>query len=94
MPVAQVVADAAAQLGELPPAQLYTGTTATGGTDPARFDGAINRSDHASFQEQGYPAVLVELEKIDLEGLDEVIVEAWLCRAPKRLADAYLSDRG
>ena len=37
----------------------YTGTTATGGTDPTRFDGAINRSDHASFQEQGYPGVLV-----------------------------------
>jgi hypothetical protein len=42
----------------------------------------------------GYPAVLVELEKIDLGGLDEVIVEAWLCRAPKRVADDYLSDRG
>ena len=59
VPVAQVVADAAAQLGELPPAQLYTGTTATGGTDPTRFDGAINRSDHAAFQEQGYPGVLI-----------------------------------
>jgi len=43
----------------LAPAQVYTGTTPTGGTDPARFDGAINRSDHAAFQEQGYPAVLV-----------------------------------
>jgi Zn-dependent M28 family amino/carboxypeptidase len=59
VPLARVVADAAAQLGELPPAQLYTATTPTGGTDPTRFDGAINRSDHASFQEQGYPAVLV-----------------------------------
>jgi leucyl aminopeptidase len=59
VPVAQVVADAAAQLGELPPAQLYTDTTATGGTDPTRFDGAITRSDHAAFQEQGYPAVLI-----------------------------------
>ena len=59
VPLAQLVADAAEQLGELPPAQLYSGTTATGGTDPTRFDGAINRSDHASFQEQGYPAVLV-----------------------------------
>ncbi len=59
VPLAQLVADAAARLGELPPAQLYTGTTPTGGSDPTRFDGAINRSDHASFQEQGYPAVLV-----------------------------------
>ena len=42
----------------------------------------------------GYPAVLVLLDEIDLDGLDEVIVEAWLCRAPKRVADAYLANRG
>jgi hypothetical protein len=41
----------------------------------------------------GYPAVLVLLEEMDLEGLDEVIVEAWLCRAPKRLANEYLASR-
>ena len=41
----------------------------------------------------GYPAVLVLLDEIDLDGLDEVIVEAWLCRAPKRVADAYLASR-
>ena len=40
----------------------------------------------------GYPAVLVRLEEIDLEGLDEVIVEAWLARAPKRLVKAYLDE--
>ena len=38
----------------------------------------------------GYPAVLVRLERIGLEDLREVIVEAWLARAPKRLAEAYL----
>jgi hypothetical protein len=38
----------------------------------------------------GYPAVLVRLDQIDLEGLDEVIVEAWLARAPRRLAKSYL----
>src|SRR3954465_8250548 len=42
----------------------------------------------------GYPAVLVLLDEIDLEGLDEVIVEAWLCRAPKRLAEEFLATRG
>jgi hypothetical protein len=42
----------------------------------------------------GYPAVLVLLDEIDLDGLDEVIVEAWLCRAPKRVAGAYLASRG
>jgi hypothetical protein len=40
----------------------------------------------------GYPAVLVRLEQIGLEDLREVIVEAWLARAPKRLAEAYLRE--
>ncbi len=40
----------------------------------------------------GYPAVLLRLERIGLEDLREVIVEAWLARAPKRLAEAYLSE--
>jgi hypothetical protein len=40
----------------------------------------------------GYPAVLVRLDRIAPEELQELIVEAWLVRAPKRLADAYLDD--
>jgi hypothetical protein len=42
----------------------------------------------------GYPAVLVRLDDISVQDLEEVIVEAWLCRAPKRLAQAYLDDSG
>ena len=38
----------------------------------------------------GYPAVLVRLGRIGLDDLEEVIVEAWLARAPKRLADEYV----
>jgi len=41
----------------------------------------------------GYPAVLVRLERIGEEDLRELIVEAWLARAPKRLARAYLDAR-
>jgi hypothetical protein len=37
----------------------------------------------------GYPAVLVRLDAITVEDLEEVIVEAWLVRAPKRLARQY-----
>jgi hypothetical protein len=42
----------------------------------------------------GYPAVLVKLEQIGPADLDEVIVEAWLARAPPRLVKAYLEERG
>jgi len=37
----------------------------------------------------GYPAVLVLIDRIALADLEEVVVEAWLARAPKRLADEY-----
>ena len=40
----------------------------------------------------GYSAVLVRLEEIGVEELEEVIVEAWLCRAPRRLAKNYLDS--
>lgn len=37
----------------------------------------------------GYPAVLVLLQRITAADLEELVVEAWLCRAPKRLARDY-----
>jgi hypothetical protein len=40
----------------------------------------------------GYPAVLVQLERIGPEDLHELMVEAWLARAPKRLAQAYIAE--
>jgi hypothetical protein len=40
----------------------------------------------------GYPAILVRLAEIDVPELEELIVEAWLDRAPKRLAKEYLAE--
>jgi hypothetical protein len=41
----------------------------------------------------GFPAVLVRLGEIADADLGEALAEAWLCMAPKRLADSYLSTR-
>jgi hypothetical protein len=41
----------------------------------------------------GYAAVLVRLDEIALDELKEVIAEAWLCQAPKRLANEFLGSR-
>ncbi len=43
---------------------------------------------------EGYPAILVRLDEIALDDLEEVIVEAWLARAPGRLVESFLDDRG
>jgi hypothetical protein len=42
----------------------------------------------------GYPAVLVQLEHISLEDLSELVTEAWLAAAPKRLAKTFLDQAG
>jgi hypothetical protein len=39
----------------------------------------------------GYPAVLVRLDAIGVDELAELVEEAWLLRAPKRVAAAYLA---
>jgi len=40
----------------------------------------------------GYPGVLVRLDRIGVAELEELVVEAWLDRAPKRLAKTYLDE--
>jgi hypothetical protein len=45
----------------------------------------------------GYPAVLMripDLARIDRDELEELVVEAWLTRAQKRVAKAWLADHG
>jgi hypothetical protein len=42
----------------------------------------------------GYPAVLVELANATVADLEEVVPEAWLAQAPKRLAKQYLDASG
>jgi hypothetical protein len=40
----------------------------------------------------GYPAVLARLDAIAVDELQELVTEAWLVQAPKRVAKAYLEE--
>ena len=40
----------------------------------------------------GFPAVLVQLDRIDHDDLHALLVDAWLASAPPHLTDAYLRD--
>ena len=42
----------------------------------------------------GFPAVQIRVEAIDREELRERLEDAWLIQAPKRLAAAYVAERG
>ena len=40
----------------------------------------------------GFPAVLVRLPLIEVDDLEELIVDAWRCQAPRAVVEAF--DRG
>ena len=42
----------------------------------------------------GWPGLLVRLDAIGVDELEEVLTDAWLARAPKRVAKAFLESRG
>lgn len=42
----------------------------------------------------GNPSVLVRTDRIGPQALEEVVVEAWLCRAKPRTAEQWLAARG
>ena len=58
---------------------------------------ALLRSEpHALFTTphfDGYPAVLVQLDKISANSLKQLIAEAWIARAPERSVREYLASR-
>jgi hypothetical protein len=40
---------------------------------------------------EGYPAVLIRLELVECDQLAERIEDAWMLRAPKRVADEFVA---
>lgn len=42
----------------------------------------------------GYPGLLVRLDGIERDRLEEIVTDAWLVRAPAKVAKAWLEARG
>jgi hypothetical protein len=67
-------------------------------TEGLEMKEALLRSDPAVYfttpHFDGYAAVLVVLAKISKPALRDLLVESWLCRAPKRVAEPFLSSKG
>jgi hypothetical protein len=40
----------------------------------------------------GYPIVLARLDRVTVPELEELLADAWLARAPKRLAQSFLDE--
>ncbi|MFV0259112.1 MAG: MmcQ/YjbR family DNA-binding protein [Acidimicrobiales bacterium] len=43
---------------------------------------------------KNYDAILVSLDEVDPDEMADLLVDAWLCMAPARLADAYATEHG
>lgn len=43
---------------------------------------------------EGYPGLLVRLDAVDRARIEEIITDAWLARAPSRVAKKWLAERG
>ena len=43
---------------------------------------------------EGYPGLLVRLDAVDRARIAEIIADAWLVRAPARVAKEWLGERG
>ena len=57
----------------------------------------LNSGNEALFTEphyNGYPAVLIRLPLIEDDVLEELIVDAWGCMAPKALVETYRRESG
>jgi hypothetical protein len=65
-------------------------------TDGLEMKQVLLDSDPAAFftipHFDGYAAVLIRLSKISKSRLRDVLAEAWLVRAPRRLADAFIAE--
>ncbi|MDP9024607.1 MAG: MmcQ/YjbR family DNA-binding protein [Candidatus Eremiobacteraeota bacterium] len=80
-------------LGEAAPAGAILGVR----TPNLEMKDALLLSDPAVFfttpHFDGYAAVLIVLAKIRTATLRDVLVESWLARAPKRVADTFLAGK-
>lgn len=80
------------RLGDLAPPGPALGLRTA---DAAVVDGLVAARPELFFVVAGYgvhPMVLMSVERASVEDLDEAVTEAWLARASRRLARAFLAE--
>lgn len=87
------LADLAAR-GEVWPDMLVVGVHTEGVEEAEALIAAFPELFFTIPHFDGYPAVLLRLFPIDREQLAEVVVDAWLLRAPTTVAKKWLAEHG
>ena len=79
------------ELGDAAPAGAIVGaSTADVGEKLALLD-EDPRAFFTTSHFEGYSAILIALDRVDPGRLREIVADAWLARAPKKLAAEYLA---
>ena len=82
------------QVGQALPASPPAGSIIAIATEDLGEKKAILAANHPGFFDiahfDGYPAFLIQLDAADPVVVQEALIDAWLCSAPRNLADTYL----
>jgi hypothetical protein len=82
------------ELGDAVPAgEIIGASTADVGEKLALID-EDPRAFFTTAHFDNFPATLIALDQVDPDRLREVVTDAWLARAPKRLAAEFLGSNG
>jgi hypothetical protein len=90
-PLRQSDRDALAERGEVPPEGAILGVRVSDEGVKFALVADEPRVYFTTPHFDGYPAVLVKLAEINVGDLEELITEAWLTQAPKKLVQEFLT---
>lgn len=82
-----------AEGADIPPNEVILGVRVDGLAEKEAILAANPETTFTTPHFNGYPAVLLRLDRVDKEMLQEIITDAWLAVAPRRLADQFTADQ-
>ena len=85
-------ASLAAEGADVPPNEVILGVRVDGLAEKEAILAASPETTFTTPHFNGYPAVLVRLDRVDESQLREIITDAWLAVAPRKLADQFIAD--
>lgn len=77
---------------ELPPNEVILGVRVDGLAEKEAILAANPESTFTTPHFNGYPAVLLRLDRVDEEMLQEIVTDAWLAVAPRKLVAQFTAE--
>ena len=77
----------------MPPNEVILGVRVDGLAEKEAILAANPETTFTTPHFNGYPAVLVRLDRVDEDMLQEIVTDAWLAVAPRKLADQFTAEQ-